>query len=75
VNLDQFEVGQQVICRFTNSGHVNQFVGVIEGRTKNYWKVKAATSPYENEAPGRVFHIATLESRIYSANNRIVGIA
>lgn len=77
VNNDEFQVGQTVICRFTNSGYVRQFVGIIEGKTKNYWKVKSVTSPYaeQGEQPGRVFHIATLVSRIYSANNRIVRLA
>lgn len=72
-NLDNFAVGQEVIARFTNSGRINEFKGRIVGRTKNYWKVEAIESPYadQGEQPGRVYHIATLESRIYSANNCI----
>jgi hypothetical protein len=68
-NLDNFEVGEEVIARFTNSGRIREFRGKVLGRTKNYWKVEALTTPYENEQPGRMYHIATLESRIYSANN------
>jgi hypothetical protein len=51
MNLDNFEVGQVVTARFTNSGRVNQFTGRIVGKTKNYWKVESITSPYENEQP------------------------
>ena len=64
--------GQRVLARFTNCNRILQFEGIVRGRTKNYWKVESLTSPYENEKPGRIFHIATLESRIYSANNRIL---
>jgi hypothetical protein len=74
-NTDNYPVGQIVLARFTNSGGVHEFKGEIVGRTKNYWKVKAITSPYQNEQPGRVFHIATLRSRIYSANNCIRSLA
>ena len=72
LNPEPFQVGQIVIARFTNSGSIRQFEGVVLGRTKNYWKVKAITTPYENEQPGRIYHIATPASRIYSLNNRIV---
>lgn len=74
-NLDNFEVGQVVIASFTNCGYIRRFKGEVVGKTKNYWKIKAIESPYENEEPGRVFHVATLESRIYSANNRILCLA
>lgn len=70
--LDSFEVGQMVIARFTNSGRVYQFKGVIAGKTKNYWKVLSITPPYEGEELGREFRIETLASRRYSANNCIV---
>jgi hypothetical protein len=69
--LDNYEIGQRVVARFTNSGRVIQFVGKIVGKTKNYWKIKAITRAYENDPLDRVFHIATLRSRIYSANNCI----
>jgi hypothetical protein len=72
--MDNFEIGQQVRARFTNSHRVFEFTGKIVGKTKNYWKVEAVTSPYPQEQPGRVFHIATLESRTYSPNNKIVAI-
>lgn len=75
MNTDNFEIGKIVIARFTNSGHVYEFPGEIVGKTKNYWKVKSIISPYETEAAGRVFHIATLRSRTYSQNNRIVKLA
>ena len=73
--LDTYEVGQHVVARFTNSGQAHQFLGRILGRTKNYWKVESITSPYDGEKPGRVFHIATLESRTYSVNNCIRRLA
>lgn len=73
MDQDNFEIGQVVLARFTNCHHVHEFVGEIVGKTKNYWKIKAVTSPYasQGEAPGRVFQIATLASRIYSVNNSI----
>lgn len=66
---DNFRIGQEVFARFTNSGRIYQFRGTIVGKTKNYWKVEAIVSPYPDEKPGRIFHIATLASRQYSANN------
>jgi len=74
-NPYSFGPGQIVVARFTNSGRVNQFVGKVIRRTKNDWKILAFTSPYESEAPGRIFSVATHESRIYSSNNRIVRLA
>lgn len=74
-NPEPFQLGQTVVARFTNSGRVHQFEGVIRGRTANYWKVESITTPYPNEAPGRVFHIATARSRTYSINNKIVSLA
>ena len=73
--MDNFEIGQQVRARFTNSHRVFEFTGKIVGKTKNYWKVKAIISPYASEKPGRVFQIATLEARNYSSNNCIVKLA
>src|SRR5208282_6194458 len=73
-NLDNFEVGQTVIARFTNSHSVYQFTGRIVGKTKNYWKVETITSPYENGQPGRVFRITSLLGRGYSPNNCIVKV-
>ena len=74
MNFDNFEIGQKVIARFTNSGYNRQFTGVIVGATKRFWKVESITSPYDGEQPGRVFHIARLGSRTYSNNNCIVGV-
>jgi hypothetical protein len=74
-NLDKFETGQVVIARFTNCHRYHEFRGEVVGKTKNYWKVKSLESVYEGEAPGRVFHIETLESRKYSQNNCIVRVA
>jgi len=72
VNRDNYLINDLVFARFTNSGNVYRFMGRIVGKTKNYWKVEALESPYANDAPNRVFHIATLGSRTYSANNCIV---
>jgi hypothetical protein len=74
-DLDKFEIGTTVVARFTNSGYAYEFTGIVVGKTKNYWKVKSTVSPYPTEAPGRVFHIATLQSRTYSPNNQIVKLA
>lgn len=67
----KFEEGEEVIARFTNCNRFLVFRGVIVGRTKNDWKVKSLTSPYEEEQPGRVFYIPAASSRKYSRNNRI----
>lgn len=69
----EFETGEEVIARFTNCNRIHEFRGVIVGRTKNDWKVKALVSPYadQGEQPGRVFYIATASSRKYSTNNCI----
>jgi hypothetical protein len=75
MNTEIYTVGDIVTARFTNSGRIREFRGLIVGKTKNYWKVQAITSPYAGEAPGRVFHVYTPEARQYSANNRIVGFA
>lgn len=71
---DDFQVGQLVIARFTNSNQILQFQGEIVGKTKNYWKVKSVTSPYQEEKPGRVFRVATIQARQYSNNNRILKV-
>jgi hypothetical protein len=73
-NTDNFAVDQVVACRFTNSHRILGFTGKIVGKTKNYWKVESITTPYEGEAPGRIFHVATIGSRKYSANNCIVAL-
>jgi hypothetical protein len=70
-----FTIGDLVTVRFTNSHRQFEFVGRVVGKTKNYWKIEAVTSPYPQEQPGRVFHIPTSESRTYSANNCIAGFA
>lgn len=67
----EFENGEEVVARFTNCNRFLSFRGVIVGRTKNDWKVKALTSPYEEEQPGRVFYIPTASSRKHSHNNCI----
>lgn len=71
-----FDEGEHVIARFTNCNQFFEFAGVIVGRTKNDWKVRALVSPYadQGEAPGRVFYIPTISSRKYSQNNRIVKV-
>ncbi len=69
-----YEIGQQVRASFTNSRRILQFVGEVVGVTKNYYKVKAITSPYPNEQPGRVFQIATPAAWNWSMNNRIIGL-
>ena len=69
LSTEGVEVGDIVIARFTNSGWVRKFRGEVVGRTKNDWKVKAITSPYEGEEPGRIFKIAASGSRLHSANN------
>ena len=66
------EMGDIVIARFTNSGQIKEFRGRLVGVTKNYWKIESLEPIWPNAAPGRAFRIATIESRIYSANNRIV---
>lgn len=76
INALEFEqslrVGDTVLASFTNTGHVKVFEGRIVGKTKNYWKVESLAPVWAGEAAGRVFQIATFESRIWSANNRIV---
>lgn len=69
-----FDEGEEVVARFTNCNRFLEFRGVIVGRTKNDWKVKSLTSPYEEEQPGRVFYIPTASSRKFSRNNCIVKI-
>src|SRR2546426_12104191 len=66
------KMGDIVIARFTNSGQIKEFRGRIKGVTKNYWKIESMEPVWPNEAPGRVFRIATIFARNYSANNRIV---
>jgi len=66
------KMGDIVIARFTNSGQIKEFRGRIKGVTKNYWKIESLEPVWPNEAPGRVFRIATIFARNYSANNRIV---
>ena len=73
--LDAFEIGQTVIARFTNSNRVVEFVGRIIGKTKNYWKVESIEDGVQGWPAGRMFHVATLGSRIYSNNNRIVRLS
>jgi hypothetical protein len=70
--IDNYRVGQTVEARFTNSGRFLQFPGIIVGETTRYWKIESIISPWEGEAPGRVFHIWKLGTRNYSANNCIV---
>lgn len=76
INALEFEqslrVGDTVRASFTNTGRVKVFKGCIVGKTKNYWKVESLVPVWPGEAAGRVFQIATFESRIWSANNRIV---
>ena len=71
------EEGEEVIARFTNCNRFHEFRGVIVGRTKNDWKVKAMESPYadQGEQPGRVFYIPTVSSRKHSRNNCIVKVS
>jgi hypothetical protein len=77
--MENFETGDIVMARFTNCGHFHEFRGEVVGRTKNYWKVKCLENFRRSslgakevcEEIGRVFQIATMESRTYSANNCI----
>lgn len=71
-NPEGVEIGDEVTAKFTNSGIYLSFPGVIVGRTKNDWKVKALTSPWPNEEPGRVYKIAASGSRTHSVNNCVV---
>lgn len=74
-NIDAYKLGDVVVARFTNSGHVVQFVGRIAGETKNYWKVVSTEDGVQGWPAGHLFHVATVASRIYSDNNRIVQLA
>lgn len=71
--LEGFQIGDMVRASFTNSNRVWRFTGRIIRRTINDWKVQTTgdDAPY-GEAPGRVFSIATIQNRKYSANNRIL---
>lgn len=75
--MENFEIGDIVIARFTEHHRERQFRGEIVGKTKNYWKVECLEnfrtddSGVLHDEIGRVFHIATLASRTYSANNCI----
>lgn len=71
---DTVKDGDTVLARFTNSGHIYQFEGIVVGRAKNYWKIQAIQSPYPDDSPNRVFHVESELSRKWSANNRIVSI-
>ena len=71
--LENFNIGDEVEASFTNTGRILRFKGRIIGRTKNYWKVESLVSVWPGEDAGRMFHIATMESRIWSVNNRILG--
>ena len=64
-------IGDEVTARFTNMGYARSFRGVVVGRNKNDWKVRALTSPYPEEEPGRVFLIPAAGSRKHSPNNCI----
>lgn len=76
--MDNFEIGNIVIARFTNCHRNHQFKGEIVGKTKNYWKVRCMQDFRMDDRTGtlypevdRVFHIATEGSKTYSANNCI----
>lgn len=68
-NVEGLQIGDECIARFTNSGNILTFPGVIVGRTTQDWKVRAAVGVWPGEEPGRVFKIAAAGSRKYSANN------
>lgn len=70
--VEPVDVGDTVTARFTNAGRQRSFTGIVRGRTVNYWKVEALTSPYPGEQPGRVFHIPCAGQRGHSPNNCIV---
>ena len=72
--FDRYEVGQEVIARFTNSNRIVEFKGRIIGKTKNYWKVESLEAGVQGWPAGHMFHVATLGSRIYSQNNQIVNL-
>lgn len=72
--MEPFVTGLKVLARFTNAGSQYEFVGRIVGKTKNYYKVESITSPYKEEAPGRMFRIPTPISKKYSADNCIVSV-
>jgi hypothetical protein len=74
-NTDSYQVGQEVIARFTNSYRIVEFRGRIVGQTKNYWKVASLEAGIQGSPAGRVFHISTTLDRKYSANNSIQGLA
>lgn len=70
-NPEGLSIGDECIARFTNSYCVLEFLGVIVGRTTQDWKVRATTSPWPGEEPGRIFKIPAAGSRKWSANNRV----
>ena len=75
--MDNFEIGNIVLARFTEHHRMRQFKGEIVDKTKNYWKVRCMQDFRVDDAGnsypevGRVFHIATEVSKTYSANNCI----
>jgi len=74
-SAEDYQPGDRVIARFTNSYRIYTFEGEIVDRTLNFWKVRTITAPYPNEEPGRVMHIPCKGRKGYSANNGIVGRA
>ncbi len=61
-----------VIGRFTNCGKKHQFKGEFVGSTKNYHKVKVLENFRGDNEVGRILHIQTSISKLWSANNTIL---
>ena len=73
---EDYQPGDRVIARFTNSHRIFEFEGEIVDRTLNVWKVRAVAalpSPYGESSAGQVFHIPAMGRPKHSANNGIVG--
>lgn len=68
---DGYEIGDEVVARFTNSNRIIEFEGRIVGKTLNYWKIESLKAGVQGWPAGKVFHVATLRARQYSANNSI----
>lgn len=82
-STEDYQAGDRVRARFTNSHHVREFDGEIVERTLNYWKIRCLTSPYPDEngsttnydyfvGDGRILKIPCFGRPGHTANNRVL---
>lgn len=80
MGLEDYQPGERVGARFTNSGRILTFEGEIVERTLNHWKIRCLTSPLdgpENHAwyveERRIIKIPCAGRPGHTANNRVIG--